>query len=144
MSRSRAGAPTSRAPVSSMPTTEGVSRLPNAFGMSFGLPSMSVPMRLLVVPRSIPTSILVLFLGRARFADGDVDVADVDVAGGFHIPLVSPVAARFDETREDLAVVAQHLELGAFGGGHIGGETQRPDGHALLRLFVEAQPAASA
>jgi len=54
-SRSRAAWPTMMRPLSSAPTTEGVSSTPSALGMSTGAPSRQTPIKLLVVPRSMPT-----------------------------------------------------------------------------------------
>ncbi len=62
--------PTSRSPALVNATTEGVVRLPSAFGITFAsLPSMTAT-TLLVVPRSIPMILLTcassLFIARAR------------------------------------------------------------------------------
>src|SRR5579872_4891821 len=48
--------PTKRSPVLLKPTTEGVSRLPSAFGMTVGSPPIIAAITEFVVPRSIPTT----------------------------------------------------------------------------------------
>src|SRR5438876_8247819 len=54
--------PTSRSPVFENATTEGVVRLPSAFGMTAGSPPSITATHELVVPRSIPMILLIASL----------------------------------------------------------------------------------
>ena len=77
-------------------------------------------------------------------ADGDGDVADVDVGGGRGEPVFAAVAACLEELGEERGVGAQDFEGGAFGLRDVGGEADRFDRRALLGLFVEAEGAGAA
>ncbi len=57
-----ATSPTSTSPDLANPTTDGVVRPPSAFGMTTGSPASSTDTTELVVPRSIPTALAILFL----------------------------------------------------------------------------------
>ena len=54
--------PTSRSPVLLTATTEGVVRLPSLFSMIDGSPPLITATAELVVPRSIPSIVLICFL----------------------------------------------------------------------------------
>jgi hypothetical protein len=49
--------PTRRSPVLVKATTDGVSRLPSALGMTCGSPPITTAITELVVPRSMPTTL---------------------------------------------------------------------------------------
>src|SRR3954470_1795861 len=72
-------------------------------------------------------------------ADGDVDIADVDVAGLVQIPVVGAIAARLDELCEHRTIVAHDFEVGALVFGHGAREAQRFDRHPLCRRRVETE-----
>src|SRR3990170_6708594 len=52
--------PTRRSPVFAKATTDGVSRLPSALGMTCGSPPMTTAITELVVPRSMPTTFAIV------------------------------------------------------------------------------------
>jgi hypothetical protein len=52
-------------------------------------------------------------------------VAKIDVARGHLVPVVAPVAPRFDKVRERRGVGAQHFEIRALGRGDIGRELHK-------------------
>src|SRR5512136_907094 len=54
--------PTSRSPLSVMATMDGVVRLPSAFAITTGSPPSMIATQELVVPRSIPITLLICFL----------------------------------------------------------------------------------
>src|SRR5579872_13634 len=124
--------PTKRSPVLLNPTTEGVSRLPSAFGMTVGSPPIIAAITEFVVPRSIPTTFAMPVLlpaapraaCRCRPAPGAsraparVRLAvDLDL----HRRRLHPLRLRHAELEE--AVLVGRLGLRAL---YLGRERQRP------------------
>src|SRR5215212_9118706 len=56
-----AGWPIKRSPSLVKATTEGVVRAPSAFSMTFGLPPSMTATQLLVVPKSMPMTLAIIF-----------------------------------------------------------------------------------
>src|ERR1700730_9559887 len=101
--------PTSRSPVLVNATTDGVVRLPSAFGMTVGTPPSITAITEFVVPRSMPTtgaamerSLLiaadaVLYgrrLHRGRWANGERQDARTVVVVGDHVVAVVEFAGQ--------------------------------------------------